>query len=255
MNPVFLVASLVAVSVLGNIVNADDSGCPDIFQRYCSQHSYCLSPNRSCEILAYYPTDNEIKKIIHLHNMYRDQVATGRAGLPPAANMLELQWDPELAAVAQKYADQCRYEHDPSNCRRVMNFGVGQNIAIQKLTGGHTVPQADWEFAVRDWFREIMYFSQNDIDPFKPPSQSEYRHFSQLAWAKSFRVGCGYVLYKESNVFMDETYTRLYICNYGPAGNVYGSKVYEIGAQCSDCPINTCCVVHVECRHRIQFMS
>lgn len=241
MNLIILVTSLVSFLVVGNIVNADDSNCPALFQRYCSHHSYCLSPNQSCEILAYYPVNEDIKKIVHLHNMYRNQVATGRTGLPQAANMLQMQWDPELAAVAQKYADQCRYEHDPSNCRRVMNFGVGQNIAIQRLTGGHTVPQADWDFAVNDWFHEIIYFNQNDIYPFQPPSGSEYRHFSQLAWANSFRVGCGYVLYKEGNVFKDETYTRLYICNYGPAGNVYGSKVYEIGAQCSNCPINTCC--------------
>ncbi|GIY91259.1 spider silk-constituting element SpiCE-CMa2 [Caerostris darwini] len=238
----FIVLGFIYFLLLDQTVCQDNS-CPDLFQRYCHHHSYCLTPNSSCEILAYYPTEEEITQIVDLHNQKRSTLATGNAGLPSSSNMMEMEWDPELAAVAQQYANRCKYAHDPGNCRRVMNFGVGQNIAIQRLTGGHTIPQADWKFAVDDWFSEIRYFNPNMICNFQPPTShsEEYRHFSQLSWAKSFRVGCGYVLYKEGNVFKDETYTRLYICNYGPAGNVYGACVYNTGTPCSDCPLNTCC--------------
>ncbi|XP_055927923.1 CRISP/Allergen/PR-1-like [Argiope bruennichi] len=236
----FLAVGLVSLNIIGQIAGQE---CPAIFERYCAHHSACLSPNSNCEILAYYPTISEISDIVNLHNNRRNDVASGHTNLPPAKNMLQMEWDYELAAVAQSYANQCIYAHDKANCRRVRNFGVGQNIAIQKDTGGHTVPDPDWNFAVNEWFAEIRYFSSQMICPFEPPTQGsqEYRHFSQLAWANSFRVGCGYVLYKEGNVFQNETYTRLYVCNYGPTGNVYGECVYEAGNPCGNCPYNTCC--------------
>ncbi|GFV28506.1 hypothetical protein TNCV_3984571 [Trichonephila clavipes] len=93
MNLLILVTSLVSFLAIGVI--ADDSDCPPLFQRYCSHHSYCLSPNQSCEILAYYPVNEDIKKIVHLHNMYRNQVASGRTRLPQAADMLEMVSSPK----------------------------------------------------------------------------------------------------------------------------------------------------------------
>ena len=41
---------------------------------------------------------------------------------PPASNMLELSWDQELAAVAQRLADQCVFSHDCAECRSVARF-------------------------------------------------------------------------------------------------------------------------------------
>ena len=37
----------------------------------------------------------------------RSKIARGRCGQPIAGCMRPLQWDPELARVAQKWADQC----------------------------------------------------------------------------------------------------------------------------------------------------
>ena len=39
----------------------------------------------------------------------RSRVATGQTHQPPAADMMELSWDPELASVAQAHADQCKF--------------------------------------------------------------------------------------------------------------------------------------------------
>ena len=36
--------------------------------------------------------------------------------------MLELSWDQELAAVAQRLADQCVFSHDCAECRSVARF-------------------------------------------------------------------------------------------------------------------------------------
>ncbi|GFR11371.1 u7-Nephitoxin-Nsp1a_1 [Trichonephila clavata] len=109
MNLLITVTSLVSFLAVGNIVIADDSDCPSLFQRYCSHHSYCLSPNQSCEILAYYPVNEDIKKIVHLHNMYRNEVATGKTRLPQAANMLEMDLKCFRAFNRKELSNSVRY--------------------------------------------------------------------------------------------------------------------------------------------------
>ena len=34
---------------------------------------------------------------------------------------------------------------------------------------------------------------------------------------------------------------RLYVCNYGPSGNLIGSPIYSAGQQCSSCPTGSSC--------------
>lgn len=66
-----------------------------------------------------------------IHNYYRNLIASGNEsnlGFPSAANMLTLEWDDELAYVAQKHANQCRFEHDCYDCRRTgMQFFSNHN--------------------------------------------------------------------------------------------------------------------------------
>ena len=39
-------------------------------------------------------------------------MAGGETRQPGAANMMELQWDEELARLAQAHADQCKFRSD-----------------------------------------------------------------------------------------------------------------------------------------------
>ncbi len=51
----------------------------------------------------------------------RNTIASGNEtinGFPSSANMLMLEWDNELAAIAQSHASQCDFEHDCYQCRR-----------------------------------------------------------------------------------------------------------------------------------------
>ena len=57
-----------------------------------------------------------------------------------------------------------------------------------------------------------------------------------MAWAETSRIGCGYTLYKEG-----PWWTKLYVCNYGSAGNFQRGQMYERGAACSNCPSGTSC--------------
>nr|XP_042912467.1 venom allergen 5-like [Parasteatoda tepidariorum] len=63
----------------------------------------------------------EMDEIVNVHNQFRSTIAMGSetrgGGLPSASNMLQMTWDKELADIAQKWAWQCRYEHDCEICR------------------------------------------------------------------------------------------------------------------------------------------
>ena len=112
-------------------------------------------------------TEEEMKTILDIHNKYRARIAQGqeRQGAPGpqpgAANMQELVWDPELATVAQMHADQCLFEHDCSDCRKVDRFRVGQNLYIYKQT--IRPAPVDWERAVTSWYEEVSMFSNKKV--------------------------------------------------------------------------------------------
>jgi hypothetical protein len=60
-------------------------------------------------------SNDERRLILEEHNYLRQTVATGHvAGQPAAQNMQEMQWDDELAAKAQQWANECTFQHDPS---------------------------------------------------------------------------------------------------------------------------------------------
>ena len=44
--------------------------------------------------------------------------------------MMELQWDEELARVAQARADSCVFQHECSDCRRVKRFKADFTLHI-----------------------------------------------------------------------------------------------------------------------------
>ncbi|XP_042896961.1 CRISP/Allergen/PR-1 isoform X2 [Parasteatoda tepidariorum] len=242
-NPILYVAislMLTFVEVMSNTDNTAD--CPKIYQRFSTSHTYCQPKNTSCNIIRSNLAQQEINQVIQLHNNYRSTIATqgkGSNGLPPAADMLYMEWDNELAAIAQRHTDSCVYKHDEGDERRVRNFGVGQNIGKQTVSGSNVEqPQPDWAWAIGAFYNEIKDFSRdmNCGSRDLPPGHGEIGHFTQVVWSRSFRVGCGYTLFKEG-----DTYTRYYACNYGPGGNVGGECVYTEGPACSKCPANTQC--------------
>ena len=55
----------------------------------------------------------------------------------------------------------------------------------------------------------------------------ETGNYSQMVWATSFRVGCGYIFQNSKHILA---------CNYAPAGNVEGTAMYIAGEPCSACP-------------------
>jgi len=134
--------------------------------------------------------------------------------------------------VAQRLADQCKFGHDCSECRRVSRFRVGQNL-YQSFTTRQG-DSNDWIKAVDGWFNEIELFPASSVSQFVfSPSTG---HYSQIVWATTTRVGCGVTEYKSGRFI-----SRLFVCNYGEGGNLISAPVYQTGPSCSSCPPSTSC--------------
>lgn len=56
-----------------------------------------------------------------------------------------------------------------------------------------------------------------------------------MVWAKSFKIGCGYSTYRKRNFVK-----KYLVCNYGDAGNLLRTPIYNVGRPCSRCPANIC---------------
>ncbi|GLV45467.1 uncharacterized protein CBL_05570 [Carabus blaptoides fortunei] len=161
------------------------------------------------------------QQIVNIHNEYRRQNAMGRLwGQPKAANMLRMSWDESIAQQAQALANTCEFRHVTVKDPR---FAVGQNLYTSY--NSEDKPGANWTRAVQSWYDENKsYRFGNRV----------YNHYTQVIWATSYKVGCGYVKYRTHNGVK-----RLYVCHYGPGGNIVGRAPYQIGNGCENLCLST----------------
>jgi len=204
-------------------------------------------------------TDAGKTLIVKTHNELRQRLAAGletRGNQPGASNMMKLVWNEEIAAAAQRWADQCIVTD--SNMHSVGEGKcdgtyVGQNlfsvlellIAAKKLTKDQVM--ASLHEATTSWYNEVASprnyetmwagkpFPSSWIQPFKLETPG-YGYYSQLVWANTAEVGCGLVLFEQQG-----RYTTSIVCNYAIMGNTFGLPMYKIGKGCSDCPKGTTC--------------
>nr|CAD7463302.1 unnamed protein product [Timema tahoe] len=136
-------------------------------------------------------TNAEQDALVNIHNTYRSKVARGLetrgspGPQPSASNMRKMNWNDELATIAQTWVNQCMFGHD--SCR--------------ETSGGTT----------------------------------QTGHYTQVVWANTYQVGCGYIKYKVGYA----TYNYV-VCDYGPSGNYLGQELYKTGAACSQCGTMVC---------------
>lgn len=153
------------------------------------------------------------KAIVDQHNSLRTQTQ------PTAADMRLMVWDDEIARIAQKWADGCKYSHD--KVRLIPGqFWLGQNLAY-----GYQ----DWSATIGAWYGEYRDFIYGSGGA---SANAVVGHYTQVVWSESSRIGCGYATC--SNL----PSPRYYVCNYGPAGNVVNSlsRPYRSGSACDSCP-------------------
>ncbi|KAJ8299047.1 hypothetical protein KUTeg_023107 [Tegillarca granosa] len=117
--------------------------------------------------------------IINTHNNYR-------AGT----------WDDEVASIAQKWADNCVTSHDQNYNR----FIPGRLQSGQNLYYGSA--KVTWDQPINAWHSEVSDFTFGGSN-----NLGQVGHYTQVVWAKSTKIGCGYA--KCGSVYY-------YVCNYSP---------------------------------------
>ena len=185
-------------------------------------------------------TDMDIWQIIYYHNNYRSKLATQKTTfttqLPFAKNIRQVYWSSEIAAKAQEWANNCKFEHSNSTFRKTKNYpSLGENLAI--AYGVSSVPK-NWARAVSDWNSEITDYVKMtpNVESFQDSTVAVIAHFTQVVWAETYLIGCGYSVYIENGMTKN-----LYVCQYNPAGNMLTAPVYLKATSATNqaCPAGT----------------
>lgn len=182
-------------------------------------------------------TEEQQRMALEKHNALRARVARGDTpGQPPAADMKRLTWDDDLAAVAQQWANTCTYRHNEQRSEQLDartqrdEPDVGENLFA--FLGTLSGPSVD--DAIQAWFDE------HELYTFPNAPTPATGHYTQLVWADTTRVGCGYARCDDLDhaTFADmppRAEGFLFVCDYAPAGNWIGQAPYTVGDACSAC--------------------
>ncbi|XP_008069246.1 cysteine-rich secretory protein 3-like [Carlito syrichta] len=158
------------------------------------------------------------REIVNKHNELRKTVS------PSARNMLKMEWSNASAVNAQKWANQCTYEHSDSE-ERVTSLSCGENLYMSSNPNS-------WSQAIQSWYDENYDFVFG-VGP--KSSDAKVGHYTQVAWYSSHLIGCG-IAYCPSELILK----YYYVCHYCPAGNIVDRRYtpYEQGVPCASCPNN-----------------
>lgn len=143
--------------------------------------------------------DYHKRLILHMHNSYRNSIALGQTpGFSQASRMGALQWDDELAYLAELnamsceievnimiyyfksliYKKHCHFQHDKCRNTRSYHF-AGQNLAMGWLLEDHTLDWAIRNFTT-EWYIEYRDTPQDVVDKFYRPPGPAIGHFTLM---------------------------------------------------------------------------
>jgi hypothetical protein len=141
------------------------------------------------------------ERVLAAQNRERAQM-----GVPP------LQWDAQLAAGAQAWADHLSktgtFRHSPDQPGAALE---GENI--WGGTPGHYLP----EHMVGLWIAEKRQF-KSGVFPFNSRTGrvEDVSHYTQLIWRRTGKAGCGLSALGAEEIL---------VCRYSSAGNVVGENI------------------------------
>ncbi|KAI8494963.1 Cysteine-rich secretory protein 2 [Branchiostoma belcheri] len=161
-------------------------------------------------------TARQAEEILGHHNFLR------RTTVPTPANMLPLVWNDQLADQAQEWALNCSIEHGyPARPNSTFGTHVGQNI------WPISTARFNLTEVVQSWYDEIDFYNWEETKCYPPPD-GMCTHYTQVVWASTTAVGCGYQHCPNGQ--------SIVVCNYGPQGNLANTRPYLAGPPCSQCP-------------------
>ncbi|VBB34183.1 unnamed protein product [Acanthocheilonema viteae] len=179
------------------------------------------------------------RRIVRQHNVFRSRLIHGLLvnsegkRMPRGKNMLRLRWSCKLEKSAQQWADRCITQHSPQAMRRE----VGENIYWS--TGAESRKLTVGTDAGRSWWSELaeLYVDNPANTLTRNVTRRAVLHFTQMAWGKTYEIGCGVALNCENGRKL------IFVCQYNPVGNWIGDLIYELGEPCKnneDCDTNKC---------------
>ncbi|EDW68236.2 uncharacterized protein [Drosophila virilis] len=198
-----------AVSLCPNNKHVACGMNPDSFDETCSIDAEVISMTSKLRAFL-------IKRI----NTVRNMVARGGFnGFSSAANMSTVEWDKELAFLAEMNVRNCYLHYDA--CRNTDSFkNVGQTVAYRGYRG--TIPDLDdiLYTQLQLWFNEEQNVTMHDIAKYKNPYGNPRLNFMQLVHDNVHSVGCA-ALQQSNNGWLQTFLT----CNFDQAP-VVGQPVY-----------------------------
>lgn len=162
--------------------------------------------------------EGEKQRLLDAHNWFRGSLpgidGEGR-NLPRIADMNLLEWDVNLEAIAQDWADRCTTNYGYRECRSYPEWerkifqefqlpNLGQIILVYKKdVNGSDI---DVSSAVNKTYSFLSYYIHSNRSCTTNPAACDT--FTQLVWGETRKLGCA--LGKTCNYL---------VCNYYPQGN------------------------------------
>jgi pathogenesis-related protein 1 len=145
------------------------------------------------------PEPGRLAGITAAHNRVRERV-----GVPP------LEWSPELARYAQRWADKlkqrgCQLDHRPGSGPDAQRHG--ENLFASSGYAPTAAEVAD------SWSEEVVYYDAKT----NRCKGGICGHYTQVVWRTSQRLGCAMAACGDAEVW---------VCNYDPPGNYIGKRPY-----------------------------
>jgi hypothetical protein len=162
--------------------------------------------------------------LVKKHNDLRQGIAAAGFGtFKKATNMRQIVWNDAIASNAQAWANGKKFAHSTQAQRS--NIGgynyVGENLYIQYSTRKQNVGTFDYTAGIQLFYDEIKLFKES-VD--KYTFNMNTGHFTQVIWAETNAIGCGYSQYLEGG-----WHKVLLVCQYGVGGNWGNSPIYKQG--------------------------
>ncbi|XP_061723232.1 uncharacterized protein LOC133529518 isoform X4 [Cydia pomonella] len=211
------------------------------------QHVACQFPvagsGPNCQNYSRIRFTAELRNVItNFINKRRQRIAAGhervRGGkhIPTPQVMMFVEWDVELARLAQRLADQCYFVHD--ECRATVRYPyAGQSVGEVRWRHLSDNYELSAQRAIRRvfdaWWGERRRVEPHQlVKPFRISDKGlAWGHFSQLAVWTLRAVGCGAVRHGED-------YPRLLlVCDFSHT-NMLGEKTI-IPGEPGPCPEHT----------------
>jgi pathogenesis-related protein 1 len=133
-----------------------------------------------------------------------------------------LTWDPIAAAVAQAWANQCNFSHNPNASSDYDSMGgsggLGEDVAA-------AAPTESVSGAVSSWVGEEQYY---DHATNSCASGQVCGHYTQIVWSTTTAVGCAQANCTTGSPFgsFSGGQWEVGVCDFSPPGNVGGEAPY-----------------------------